>query len=98
MASQKILINITLTDGTKETEYNGVRWIMSDMGRWDIVRSRKQWPSQDEAPTLWMQVVTYYALVRTGQIPTETVLDSFLDTIVSIEPVEDEEAAEFPAK
>lgn len=98
MAAPKLLVNITLINGDKETEYRDLRLIMSDMGRWDILRSRKQWPKQEEAPALWMQVVSYFALIRTGEIPTETDIDTFLSTVISVDSDDDVEAAEFPAE
>lgn len=99
MATPKFLINVTVLNGTEEVEYKDLRIIMSDMGRWDIVRNRNSWPSQEQAPTLWMQSVAFFALIRGGLIPADTKLDSFLDTVLAIESNdEDEVAADFPAK
>lgn len=93
----KLILNLTLAQGTEEVEYS-VRIIMADMARWDILRAKNFWPKQEDAPTLWMQVVSYFALVRSGQIPTDADPLAFLETVISIEDGSTEEAADFPAK
>lgn len=71
--------------------------IFADMVKFDTIRSRANLPSRTEAEFTFMAVVTYAALIRTGVIPITTDVHAFLDTILGLEPVEDEqEAAEFP--
>ncbi|WP_218711554.1 hypothetical protein [Arthrobacter sp. BF1] len=98
MASTKLTMSVTVTDGTKETVHKDVTVIMADMARWDITRPREQWAKSEDAPVLYSMVLAYFALVRTGKIPADTKVHAFLDTVVSVDMNEDEEAAEFPAK
>jgi hypothetical protein len=71
------------------------------MVRFDVIRSRKGFPKADEGSFLFMAIVCYAALLRLGVIQSSFDVEKFLDSIVNLEPVEDEdslEGAEFPAK
>lgn len=98
MASPKLSMNVTVTNGTKETVHEDVTVIMADMARWDITRPREQWAKSEDAPVLYSMVLAYFSLIRTGKIPADTNVHKFLETVVSVTMNEDEEAAEFPAK
>lgn len=50
-----------------------------DVTRWELERARKNWPSQTDAPTLFMLYIAWAALTRTGEINTE--FDSFADHV-----------------
>lgn len=80
---------------TDDKEYN-VTAVFADLIKYDILRSRLGWPGREGNEFLFMGVVSFCALLRTGQLPTETKPDDFLNTIASIEP-QVEEGAEFPA-
>lgn len=91
-------LKLETTDGTNYE----VSVIFADMIRYDIVRNREKMPAREGNEFLFMGLIAFCALLRTGQIPAGTKTADFLNTIASIEPVDaveaDEEAAEFQAE
>lgn len=93
--STKLKMSVELTTGEK----HDITAIMADLIRFDILRARNNFPSRDESDFLFMGLVSYAALVRTGKLPATTKIEDFLNTLEALEPTEDEEAdAEFPAE
>lgn len=86
MSSTQMELNITLTDGS---EHN-VKATFSDLVKYDILRARNNFPKREESDFLFMGVVAFAALTRTGQIRSEKLTD-FLEKIEAIEPAEDAE-------
>lgn len=92
--AMKFNITTEAKDGSETTQEVTVR--IADLARYDIVRNRNGFPSQEEGSFLFMVLVSYCALTRTGKIVNVKVED-FIDTVVTIEPVEaPEEEAEAP--
>lgn len=82
-------IRITLDDGMEHDVQTDNR----DAVRFDMLRARMGWPSMSDAPVLWATVMAWSALARAGKMPTTCVADQ-LDRIVSVEPLEDVQAAD----
>lgn len=89
----KATINLNGVESTHE-----VSPTFQDMARWDIVRAKNNWPSSQDAVTLFAGTLIYSALVRQGVVPNSLAVDKFImENVVSVEPIEDEsEAADFP--
>lgn len=71
-----------------------------DLVRFDLIRERKGWPRSTEAPMLWMTVLAWHALKRSGVEVGEP--EAFLDACVQLEPLGDDgapvpEGGELPA-
>lgn len=56
-----------------------------DMVRWDLTRGPRKWPTQTEAPMLWLTFLAWAALKRTGQTADE--FDVFNDRCLGAEIV-----------
>jgi hypothetical protein len=56
-----------------------------DAIQWDVSRARKDWPKQQDAPTLWLTFMAWHALKRTGE--TKFTLDEFLGACLGVRPV-----------
>lgn len=74
--------------------------VFADLIRYDIIRARNNFPSREESDFLFMGLVSFAALVRTGVVESGVKVDTFLGTIASIEPQDDEatEGATFPTE
>ncbi|UVJ37985.1 hypothetical protein [Arthrobacter sp. CJ23] len=83
---------------TLTTETNGntvdhkVDIKMADLARYDIVRNRHGFPAQENGQFLFMVLVSYCSLVRTGAIADTVKPEDFIDTVLNIEPEAEEEA------
>jgi hypothetical protein len=88
MASMKF--NITLDNNGTETQQE-VNVKIADLARYDIIRNKYGFPKQDEGQFLFMVLVSYCSLIRTGGIPITTKPEDFIDTVSEIEPVEEAE-------
>jgi hypothetical protein len=91
--SESLNFNVATTDGKEFT----VTAVFADLIKYDVLRNRLGFPGREGNEFLFMGLITFCALLRTGQIPTESKPEQFLETIASIEPVVEDEA-EFPAK
>lgn len=69
------------------TEYT-VQTDNRDMVRYDLMRARKNWPTQREAPILFMSAVAWHALKRSGETADD--VETYLDKIVEITPVDED--------
>lgn len=56
-----------------------------DHVRWDMTRGRKNWPTGQDAPMLWMTFLAWSALVRAGDFEGD--FAKFNDVTVSISAV-----------
>lgn len=83
---------------TLTTESNGaeaehaVSIKIADLARYDILRNRYGFPSQEEGQFLFMVLISYCSLVRTGVVASTVKPEEFIDSVVSIEPEAEEEA------
>ncbi len=57
-----------------------------DAVRWDMTRGRKNWPSMQDAPLLWMTFLAWSALARSGDF-TGT-FEQFNDVALSLRGVD----------
>lgn len=94
MAAQMKFTLTTSNDGV-ETEHP-ITVTIADLARYDIVRNRFGFPAQDEGQFLFMILVSYCSMVRTGKLANTVKPDEFIDTVVNIEPEAVEEEAEAP--
>ena len=78
--------------GTNDTIEYTIQADNRDMVRFDLIRSRKQWPASSDAPMLWATVIAYFALLRSGSIADETV-EQFIDRAVSVTSVKEDGTA-----
>ena len=71
-----------------ENEYT-IQTDNRDIVRFDLMRSRKNWPTMQEAPMLWLTVLAWSALSREGELEGKDA-EAELDRILSVEVVDDE--------
>lgn len=83
MTAPKILVVLD-----NDNEYT-VQTDNRDMVRFDLMRGRKQWPTMQEAPMLWLTFLAWSALSREKELPGADV-DKELDRILSVDVVDDE--------
>jgi len=57
----------------------------SEATRWDIERSQRNWPQQEDAWNLWSTFVCWNAARRQGRIPADMTFDAFVDLAERIE-------------
>lgn len=86
---KKISFKVTTEENGTETERT-IHAGFADLARYDIIRNRLGFPGQEEAPILFMGLLAFCNLVRTGQIPANTKVETFLDSIASVEELESE--------
>lgn len=91
--STALHLNVETIDGA---EYE-VTAVFADLIKYDVLRARLNFPPRDQSEFLFMGLVAFCALLRTGKIPNESKPEDFLNTIAGIEPTEEDEA-EFPAE
>lgn len=56
-----------------------------DAIRYDLLRERKGWPGMKDAPMLWMSVLCWHAIKRSGG--TSDDVEKYLDRIVEVQPI-----------
>lgn len=81
MANAAMELKIELNTG----EAYEVKATFSDLVKYDILRARNNFPKREESDFLFMGVVAFAALTRTGQLKNVKLLD-FLDSLEAIEP------------
>lgn len=87
LTTPKIRIRLE-TPGTDElTEYL-VQTDNRDMVAFDLTRSRKGWPSIEDANMLWINFLAHHALAKRGGVPIS--FDDFLARAVSVDPVDED--------
>lgn len=84
MAYVQSKINLKLLNGS---EYE-LHPINADLVRWELEQRKNNWPTAQEAPTLWANTLAWSALKRSGQY-TDT-LEKFIEEVeyLTIEAVE----------
>lgn len=90
-STQTMKLVVTLSDA--EAQEISINY--SDLVKYDVLRARKNFPKREESEFLFMGIVTYAAMIRTGKVQGIEV-DKFLEKIEAIEPVETEDEADFP--
>lgn len=93
--SDAMKLTVTLVDGNVYE----VNAIFADLIKYDVLRSRNNFPKREDSDFLFMGLVAFCALTRVGSIANNIKLDDFLNTIQAISPVESdtEDEAEFPS-
>lgn len=84
MVSPRLLV--TLDDGI---EYD-IQTDNRDMVRFDLLKGRKQWPSMQEAPMLWVTVLAWSCLAREGKIPQDVGVEKGIDRIIAVEALDED--------
>lgn len=64
MALKRIDINVELDDGTVHELHIG----NPSLCAWDRTRAKRQWPSEDVAPLLWMTFIAHHHMKALGLI------------------------------
>lgn len=90
--AEAMKFHITTTD---DKSYD-VKAVFADLIKYDVLRNRLNFPPREGNEFLFMGLVSFCALLRTGQIPAESKPEEFLNTIEGIEP-QSEDEADFPA-
>lgn len=85
-------VNVHLEDGTEFTVQTDNR----DAVQWDVIRARKDWPAGKDAPMLWLTVMAWHALKRTGQ--TTLNLEQFIASCVQVTSADKEPAEVDPTQ
>lgn len=75
---------------TTSGDKHDVTAVFADLIKYDILRARLNYPPRDQSEFLFMGLVAFCALHRIGAVKNETKPEEFLNTIASIELVEDE--------
>jgi len=76
--------------GTSDTIEYTIQTDNRDLVRWDLVRGRKGWPTSTDAPVLWATVVSYFALLRAGEIQNTESVEAFIDRAVAVQFIKPE--------
>ena len=82
MVSPRLLV--TLDDGN---EYD-IQTDNRDMVRFDLLKGRKQWPSMQEAPMLWVTVLAWSCLARESKLPED--VEKGIDRILAVEALDED--------
>lgn len=82
----RVLVTLENTTGDN-TEYV-VQTDNRDMVRWDIMRNRKGWPDAESAAFLFLSVLAWSALERTGE--TALKVDEFLAVAADVAPADED--------
>lgn len=91
--SEALKFTITTTNGNSYE----VKAVFADLIKYDVLRNRLNFPPREGNEFVFMGLVSFCALLRTGQIPAESKPEEFLNTIEGIDPVVEDEA-EFRAE
>lgn len=75
---------------TLDGETYEVSAVFADLIRYDVIRAKLNFPTREQSEFLFMGLVAFCALVRTGQLKTDEKPADWMNTIASIEPVETE--------
>ena len=82
MVSPRLLV--TLDDGN---EYD-IQTDNRDMVRFDLLKGRKQWPSMQEAPMLWVTVLAWSCLARENKLAED--VEKGIDKIIAVEALDED--------
>lgn len=84
----RVLIDVPGVDGLKQVD---VQTDNRDRVRWDIIRGRKGWPEAKEAPSLWMTILAWNALRRSGEPVGDDPASNggFLDQVVGVYAIDE---------
>lgn len=87
LTAPKVRVLVENSAGEALTEYT-VQTDNRDMVRWDLLRSRKNWPTAKDAPMLLMSVLAWHAIKRSGETTDD--VETYLDKIVDVTPVDED--------
>lgn len=79
----------TEANGTESEHEVSIK--IADLARYDILRNRHGFPAQEDGQFLFMVLISYCSLVRTGVVAATIKPEEFIDSVVSIEPEAEEE-------
>ena len=82
MVSPRLLV--TLDDGN---EYD-IQTDNRDMVRFDLLKGRKQWPSMQEAPMLWVTVLAWSCMARENKLAED--VEKGIDRIIAVEALDED--------
>lgn len=94
LISPRVIVTLEQPNGQLR-EYT-VQTDNRDGVRWDLLRSRKNWPKGSDAPMLWMTVLAWSAMLRSGEAGIEADVEKFIERclqVTSDKANEQEEAA-----
>lgn len=84
LLTPRIRVTVENRDGTA-SEYT-VQTDNRDLVRWDLTRSRKQWPDPGAAAFLWLTFLAWAALTRSGE--TEDKFEDFAERCINVRTVD----------
>jgi hypothetical protein len=87
LTSPLIRVVMAPKDGTEPKPID-VQTTNGDLVLWDRTRATHKWPKFDDAPFLWFTFISWAALRRTGQIPTDMKYEAFEKETLSVEPLD----------
>lgn len=89
MFSPKIRV-ILETGDDSEPKPIDVQTTNADLVLWDRTRITHKWPKFDDAPFLWLTFLSWAALRRTRQIPSDLKYEAYEKQTLSIENIDDD--------
>lgn len=90
LSAPRVRVLVETDPAAPLTEYT-VQTDNRDAVRYDLMRARLGWPSGSDAPMLWLSVLAWSALKRSGATTEDATV--YLDKIVEIQPVDADGAA-----
>lgn len=86
LSSPRLLVVVDTGSAEGYTQYD-VQTDNRDLVRYDLMKARKGWPTQREAPIVFMTAVAWAALKREGYTTDD--VEAYMEKIVDITPVDD---------
>lgn len=65
-----------------------------DLVLWDRTRAKHGWPKLDEAPFLWLTFLSWSAMRRSGDIPSDMSYEKFEASTLDVQALDDGDGAE----
>ena len=86
LTSPRLKVLVEESPGAPYTEYI-VQTDNRDAVRFDLIRERKGWPKATDAPMVWMSVLAWHAIKRSGATTDD--VETYLDKIVDLVAVDE---------
>lgn len=87
LISPQVIVQLEQPGSDDLIEYT-VQTDNRDVVQFDVLRARKSWPAAKDAPALWLTVLAWHALKRTGAITDDA--DAFIGRCVQVQPVNED--------
>src|SRR5690606_9407732 len=81
------IVKVTIEQGDGSAVEYVVQTDNRDRVRHDLVTAQRGWPGAADAPNLWLSVMAWSALKRSGEMP-DAQLDTFLERCLDVTPVD----------